>query len=305
MSTTTQAYQFQDYIVNNAGDTLMGQIMDNSWFELGKKIEFTDEKGVSSEYLPKDIKAFKIGEYEFESMDHQKFSMFFMTSFEKKSFMLNLNNGKAKLYMRFPTPTSYTASEGLGVFSESSEYESMDYFLVYPEGEVFRIFDQKAIENGNQIFITDCPECSNKNYESYPPLIEAMVDNYNQNLDQAEQPDYSGIYNSPNEVNIYIFLKTPEDETLSKNLTLRIDGKKLPNLTQGEYLTISQLNVYNYYLKVKGKNFKAAQFIFSRKNHPILLEVDLDDWSEHFRIITPEEAKEKYIDTQKAIIFKK
>lgn len=78
-ATSAIAQSSSDYIVNNSGDTLAGKIEDNNWYDLGKKIKFQNENRLSSEYLPTDIKAYKIGDYTFESIDHLKFSMSVMT----------------------------------------------------------------------------------------------------------------------------------------------------------------------------------------------------------------------------------
>lgn len=279
--------QQPDYVIMQKGDTLYGVIENNDWYTLGKTVIFTNKNGITTKYQPSELKGFGIDSYEFEAIDHKKFSLLLFTSFPTRSFMLRRISGPSSLYVNFTQLTGYTPQDGYGLFAESGAIEYTDYYVTLPNNEMIKVYDPEEVENGELLIFTDCFYCINAAGDEGHGYMESLITTYNQWFSEGSS-DFSTFANQEDQINIFLFKNIENQEDEDIKLNLKLNGKKLPQISNGEYLNIISKEVSDFYLKVKGKGVKLDLSFHAQKKYPILLELVVDDYFSEIRLIDPE-----------------
>ncbi|MHA7101708.1 hypothetical protein [Roseivirga pacifica] len=291
--TKLYAQENSDYIITLASDTIYGEILNEDWASLSKKITFYDQESNEYKYTPDDIKGYNIQGYTFEPINYSGFNLLIMSSLPKRHFMLKLVDGKAKLYAHFPLTTGSSPNDGEEQLHQIFDLDEDNFYLVYDHEASVRIYNEEVIDYERQVLFTDWPDIlseipNNSNY----PIID-MVKLYNSAPEKRY--DFSEINNQTDSVDIYIF-RDFRNEDDPVDLKLKIGKQRLPDIGKKEYLHVSLPDTWSYYLDIKGKRVKGYLEFFARKDSPILLEIDAYIFGEpHIRVITPEEALEYYL----------
>ena len=300
------AQNTEDYIVTISSDTLYGQIVSEDWYKLSRKITFIKNDTEEFQYSPKDIKAFHTKGYDFQSVDHNKFSLFFMSSLPSTNFMLRLVDGQTKLFAFFPTLTFNTPEDGFDILGENIDADEIDYYVVFEDGSTVKASYENIFDRNTQVVFTDWPDLHNDLMDQYDhTIIKRMVEEYNDRI--AGKVNFSQIRDQADSVDVYIFrdFEFEEDEPL--DLKISLDGSKLPKITENEYIYLKLPSTSSHYINIKGKRFKADLEFFGRKKTPVLIEITsvyFDSPNENFiRVVSPEYALSKYLSNGREIKY--
>lgn len=294
-----------DYIITLESDTIYGEILSEDWAKLAKNITFIDEDDNELKYSANELKGFNIQGYVFEAMDVNGFNPLFLMTTTKRRFLLKVVDGKNKLYAHFWMLTYQNPEDGLTVLENESAYEDIKYYALFESGYKMELWVEEDPDDIRQIIFPEIPLTASSLTLENNELIKTF-EAYNNG--EIEPENFSGISNSTDLVDIYIFrnrgYSDDSDDMLTKDIKLKIGNLKLPELQADEYFHITFPDIWNYVISVKGKRLNEYVEVYSSKKHPVLIELssyDKDYNNPVFTILSPEEAKEQYLADLKEV----
>ena len=275
--------QMDGYVITAWNDTIHGKI-DNPFNDLksSRRVKIELENGKTRRFTPIEAKAYYDGIYHYVK--------------HKGVFAKVLVSGQAQLFEfdRREITGGGFAVGGQGIQGATVSSTALKSIIMrLPNEDLVELnkystemagltlFDKKTSKKhpiADQIIFSDHPELHKKIQQNYRMSYQQIVSNYNRFLKRRiEVPSEISAYQNEEEVNILLFRRNQQIDIAQGAYTISINGKKVGQMNNGEYLYLTLSEAEFYTLKIRSRKGKFKYQFYGRRDHVMPLEIASGD----------------------------